>query len=811
MKAKKLLPFILSATAFAFGVSGCSDYDNDYTETDILYAQNFEQVFGKVDPNQDWNLLAQLANANKNGTRSGYTGGSYSIGSVVVETLPESQAAPLTTEQMKSYEKMLPEIGSTKTKYSETNLGRVTQDFTARTQSFVLYPVYWQTSGADIVGLYYYADASTPNSTQVTDIDGNTKYIVKVPITVGKPTELEYSYHQDTQWEQVYDQNVANYLHQNWQTDVVNANSNFVISNGNQFTQYGEYDTSGKLLVCKGKKTLSYDSPAGVAGTEFDYYDVAFLADYFPVLAEQFPAMYKNETGNYYVVKEEAGNKWDTVVAWLGANAGSGNTNIVDPIITEAEKLETSIVGFRSKGIKVTLPANIQIGFYIENNGTSIMYSEGSLNYQKLFSDKSEKVNACHVATYESETETDKNGKKLRYLAFEDWKNDGDFDLNDIVFRAYGLETIVDNEEISEEGLFVCEDLGAFDFDFNDIVLKAKWRRYYKKTYTKDPSTGVITNVEVAQYPSDDLTITAMAAGGANRSDVYFKTKTGPTTGVKLGEIHQLLGGEAPSIINAGSRYGSDGESYTIQEEEFPTTWNSSKYPNGYVSQVFDEGNLYVIASTDNSIAQPEGAYNVEATRIIKSDNYKTSGVPQMMLLPMYYEWCQESQPIDEVYTHFTDWVSDATKADWLVNGKVESRTTDRGVTPATYQNNIPAASGNDDGGSGNADPYIADGYKKLTQQNNVDEWKRGFDLSSLKSEITSGNVEIIFVASGFNQKCTVHLGSSSDVTTWANWEFTKVSDTEYKDTKAVSDLTTDYIYCCSANSEATMYYKAVE
>lgn len=681
MKAKKLLPVLLSVTASAFVLSGCSDWNNDWTAAELQYAKNFEQKFGHVDPNQDWNLVAQLS-AQGNSTiltRSGYTGGSYSIGSVVVETLPESQAAPLTKEQMKSYEKMLPEIGGTQTEYSKTNLGRVTEDFTARTQSFVLYPVYWQTSGADIVGLYYYADALTPGATEVTDVDENKKYIVKVPITVGKPTELEYSYHQDTQWEQVYEYNVESYLHQNWQTDVVDANSNFIISNGNQFTQYGEYDTSGKLLVYKGKKSLSNNSTAGVAGTEFDYYDIASCADYFPVLATQYPSKYKIEDGKYYVVAEEAGNKWDTVVSWLGANAGSGNTNIVDPIITEAEKPETSIVGFRSKGIKVTLPANIQIGFYIENNSSNIMYSEGSLNYRKQFTDKSEKVNACHVATYESLTETDKNDKKLRYLAFEDWKNDGDFDLNDIVFRVYGLETIVDNEEISEEGLFVCEDLGNHDFDFNDIVLKAKWRRYYKKTYTKDPSTGVVTNVEVAQYPSDDLTITAMAAGGANPSDVYFKTATN-ATGQKLGEIHSMLNGSAPTIINAGPEYGGDGQSFTFEETQFPETWNSTNYPNGYISQIFGEGYLYVMASTSNSVPDQDGdKSNHKAEKLISSNSYKTNGVPQMMLLPMYYEWCQEEQPIDEVYQHFTDWVSDETKTGWITNGKVEDKTTDRG------------------------------------------------------------------------------------------------------------------------------------
>lgn len=703
MQAKKLLPFLLSVTAFAFGVSGCSDYDNDYTETDILYAQNFEQVFGKVDPNQDWNLLAQLANANKNGTRaSGST--TTAVGEFKITVLPESQAANITPATMKDYSKILPESNKGGALYEETNLGRVTQNFSAVTNKIVLYPVYWWTNATDEIGLYYYDEV---NGDAVTGGDGKTYKIVKVPITSNHPEELEYSYEADPTWTVFYDYNYTKYMPDDYTQVLVEANKGFKIATGSEYNEYGQ---TGYITACTlvktGTKSLDYDSNAGSAGTNFDYCYTPSAYDIVSAIAEIYPDKYKVASDNSYQCLTSVGGKtWESAITILTEN---GTPIKVDPLI-EAANDNTALkgktpIGFRSKGIVVELPATMKIGFYVMN-GPHIMYSEGKLNHKKYWNGEIGTQDACYVATYESKTELDANGKPIRYLAFEDWYDAGDYDLNDIVFRVYGIDekTIIDNDEISEEGLFVCEDLGNFDFDFNDIVLKAKWRRYYKKTYNY--TDGVVTSVTVAQEPSDDLTITAMAAGGANPSKVYFKTKTN-STGQFLGEIHNLLNGSAPSIINAGSKYGKEGKSFTFEEGQFPSAWNKTAYPTGYVSQMFGEGSLYVIASTDNSIEQPEGAYNVEASRRISSDSYKTIGVPQMLLLPMYYEWCQESKPIEDVYPNFTKWVSDAKdNLDWITNGKVESLTTDRGVTPEMYANYTApiTPSGDGDGDSGNS------------------------------------------------------------------------------------------------------------
>lgn len=672
---------LLAAAALMF--SGCQDEDFGYNASEIKYASEFSKAFGKIDPTQDWNLLRQLTNGVDGAMTRAAGNKTTPTGEFTITVLPESQAAPLTTEQMKEYSKMLPESNQGGAPYDKTNLGRVTQNFSAVTNKVVLYPVYWWTNATDEIGIYYYSNES--GSASVTGTDGKTYNIVKVPITSNHPEELEYSYEAAANWGQVYSNygDGSSYFTNHKSNLISKYPTKYALADGTDTykDQYGSTIASGTFLI--------YNTTESKWETE----TAALYSNWAAVwgdLAALDPTHLKVEDGKCYYASNPGGTTWASVDSGLEI---LGNHIKVDPFI-EAAAANSQVgytgiypTGFRSKGIVVDLPVSMKIGFYIKN-GSDIMYSEGKLNHKMSWAGHTDE-DACYIATYQSE-ETDASGKPIRYLAFEDWYNAGDYDLNDIVFRVYGLETVVDNEEITEEGLFVCEDLGAFDFDFNDVVLKASWKRYYKKTYNK--TDGVVTSVTIAQEPSDELIITGMAAGGHNPSDVYFKTATN-ASGQKLGEIHGILNGSAPEVINAGETYGGDGRSFTFEESQFPAAWNKTSYPTGYVSQMFGEGYLYVIASTTNRVndpVQPSGAYNTEASHIISSTSYKTNGVPQMMLLPMYYEWCQEDQPIETVYPHFTDWVNDATKTGWLTNGKVEAKTTDRGVTPEMFDR--PAA-----------------------------------------------------------------------------------------------------------------------
>lgn len=663
-------------------LAGCQDYDGGFSETKIkeaAYAKNFEKAFGEIDPNQNWDLFGQMAQAE--GVRALTRGAS----DIIVTDLGESYYKNVTSEMNQQYQKMLPESEGSSRPYSDTNLGRVTQNFSAYATTLTLYPIHWNTGGSDVVGVYYYSNSSDSDATAVTGTDGKTYYIVK---------------------KQVYENK----------------------------THVAAYYTDSRGTVDVGSSAQDLSA----------------------------------------------------VFSW-GA----------DHLI--------------SKPILVTIPANVgKIGFYI-TNGSLTSYSESKLNAKVTFSDAGVKE-ACYVATYidtdAAGNQITEDGKPVRYLCFEDWMAGAtNFDLNDIVFRVYGLDEggskVVDEDEYDETAILVCEDLGDHDFDYNDIVLKLNYRESQKKEYTRD-AQGNVTNVTLGELQKT-FSITAMAAGGANESDVYYGN-------TRWNEIHKLLNGSAPTIINADTEMGAEGQTITLTGSDVPNYTRTST--NKFLSLAFLDG--YIAIKTYSNGANTTSD---DAGILITSEAYKTKGAPQMILLPADYLWCKETEPIDEVYPGFTQWVSDATLTNWLSSrSRGNGNYTNRVVQ--VVSNNVPTGNddGNDDSGSsdggnndgGNTDPLVAAGYTKLPQQNNIEGWKRGFDLSSLKSAITSGSVEIKFVANSWNGGCTVHLGSSTEVTSWVNWSFTKEDDTTYSATKSVSELTTDYIYCCSANAEAVMYFKAV-
>lgn len=367
----------------------------------------------------------------------------------------------------------------------------------------------------------------------------------------------------------------------------------------------------------------------------------------------------------YYIVKREVyTNKTHVQCVWSSTNI----ENLTGGNI--AEYWGWGMQELISHPIQVSIPASVgNIGFYI-TNGSNTSYSESKLNAKVTFSDEGLKE-ACYVATYidtdAAGNQITEDGKPVRYLCFEDWMEGAtNFDLNDIVFRVYGLDDggskVVDEDEYDETAILVCEDLGNHDFDYNDIVLKLNYREHETKTYNRD-AQGNVTSV-TSSGVEKSFSITAMAAGGANESDVYYGS-------TKWGEIHELLNGEAPSIINAGPTMGDEGQTVTLTGTNVPNFTRTSTQK--FLSQVFSNGYIK-IETHSNGRNNDDSAIN-----LITSENYQTKGAPMMILLPEEYLWCQETEPIDEVYPGFTDWVSDATLTNWLSslssgNGNITER-----------------------------------------------------------------------------------------------------------------------------------------
>ena len=183
---------VLSASA-AF-VSSCQDYEpyNDQHLQDVAYTHEFERQFGKIDPNQNWDLFGQLARKKKIGTRA-----PEASEIIVTELNSSDDAVTVTREDNLEYQKVLPEgaggsiAQNPNLRYEDTNLGRVVQDFVATAHEFTIAPVHWTTRGNDVVGIYWYTDDESEATETIMGADGELYWIVTKPIITGK-TRLDY-------------------------------------------------------------------------------------------------------------------------------------------------------------------------------------------------------------------------------------------------------------------------------------------------------------------------------------------------------------------------------------------------------------------------------------------------------------------------------------------------------------------------------------------------------------------------------------------------------------------------------------------
>ncbi|MCQ2246206.1 MAG: LruC domain-containing protein [Bacteroidaceae bacterium] len=240
---KKILKSAMLVALTAAGFTACSsEFDPGvYTPGDKQreeFAKGFEDVFGKVNPNQDWNLAeqatvgvsglqgnsvqvyakvggkyilvgdyAKVSNTEElkvdvpkgvndlllisgNQTQKVKVGGSVSFASqtragsygekgngIVISAT--DQKIEMTKADAQKFTTILPESESSDQSYSNTNLSKVTQDFKfVSNGEFVIFPTYWNTGNTDELGLYYLDDYAQ---------------MVRVPIyTIKSGSELQY-------------------------------------------------------------------------------------------------------------------------------------------------------------------------------------------------------------------------------------------------------------------------------------------------------------------------------------------------------------------------------------------------------------------------------------------------------------------------------------------------------------------------------------------------------------------------------------------------------------------------------------------
>ena len=259
---KNLLPLkvcLLLAGSAAL-VSSCQDYEpfNEQQVQDVAYNREFVKQFGEIDPNQNWDLFGQLAR----GTRGVGTRATSPDDVTVVDA---NYTVVVTQADNEEYQKVLPESNQDPTPYADTNLGIVTQDFTSTAREFTITPVHYNTSGADVIGIYWYTDdPDEPGAITREGADGKTYYIIRKQIFVNK-THLvgikELSCYSAIE----YNDELFNELK-------TAHPEKYVVSDGTQRDVWGNTISSGKKIVKTGETGQYQDWNQGGIMVNFDKY-----------------------------------------------------------------------------------------------------------------------------------------------------------------------------------------------------------------------------------------------------------------------------------------------------------------------------------------------------------------------------------------------------------------------------------------------------------------------------------------------------------------------------------------------------------
>lgn len=286
------------------------------------------------------------------------------------------------------------------------------------------------------------------------------------------------------------------------------------------------------------------------------------------------------------------------------------------------------------------------IVFYL-NPGNTLSYAAGS---DQIAATRS----AINKPFYQSST-----GKTLKpqlagvltvgdvtYLGFEDALSWGGhsvnpneyYDINDVVFTVTGGYTIEDHEDKIEQAMsyvIAYEDLGgSFDFDFNDIVLKA--------THVAGRNTA---------------TLTVLAAGGTLPVAISYAGN------VVCPDVHAAFGQSTTTVINAmpgqHSQYGT--RAFTVTDIDDSTNpFDLSKIS---ITVTRGDGEISDIHSPQYYTKSiPDEAHPVNGAT-------ENTSIPYAILIANpNWDWCDENISI-ATQDGFLAWVADASKCQWYENG----------------------------------------------------------------------------------------------------------------------------------------------
>ena len=454
----------------------------------------------------------------------------------------------------------------------------------------------------------------------------------------------------------------------NYGTDLSDRNGNGtdidVYNSGNtiDFTK-AQAEAYAAVLPEIDDNTVSYDKTNLSKVTKNFYYVSNGSFSIYPVYwqtsaADEVGIYYTDANGVYHEVPVYNIKSGEELMDVWEENGQERLTEVTT--LKSTENYNYGVVRQRSKEIIIDIPEGTVFGFYLVNHGSNhTFYSQAEKNptYGERFGSTLSNQQSCYAASIVISDED--------YLCFEDWF-EGDFDLNDLVFKFDGdVPTIINEDPTSATWLLACEDLGGtFDYDFNDLVLKVE---------------------HISGQPT--ATITPLAAGGTLGSYIFFKDPTTNNDEICLGEIHQLFGQpEAKSGDYLPLNVGALRDEYVGTPCTVPVgeDWTMAYYSSEDFNLNKQYGNFNMGGISVRSL--PKGTAPLHGTIYSFNSAFGEQSVvaapglgnvPEIFCLPYSYDmedgytyvwaWPREYKTIDvEPYPEFTEWVGDHTKnTDW--------------------------------------------------------------------------------------------------------------------------------------------------
>ncbi len=251
-------------------------------------------------------------------------------------------------------------------------------------------------------------------------------------------------------------------------------------------------------------------------------------------------------------------------------------------------------------------------GIYVEVNG-EYYYSQAELNPDKK----------PHIG-YKTVRKTD--GGQYNYIAFDDPDGDGDF--NDLVL--YTEEDLTPATKSDYGWTIACEDLGGtFDYDFNDIV----FRVYH--------TAG-----------NNFVTIVPVAAGGTLPAYLHYVSQNGKKDYEISNEWHEHFGNGYKSDVMINTGMKNETVIWPIRIEGVSDKWSIQEFTQDPEAE---DGNFYI------EVEHADG----KKQSITKPSNGEA---PQMLVLPVDWQWPTELTRITNVYPNFGTWGENYTNSSWVNN-----------------------------------------------------------------------------------------------------------------------------------------------